>query len=90
MRQDLNIVLQRINELLVTGGLLISKTVCAGEVFSRAVFLMKPFSKLGILPHISRFSFSEREKSISQNWLKILETKKNDKNPMEYFIVAQK
>ncbi len=90
LQQDLNKALHRINELLVPGGLLISKTVCAGEIFSLVTFLMKPFSKLHILPHINSFSFAELQTLISQNQLKILETTKNYKGSTEYFIVAQK
>jgi hypothetical protein len=90
LQQDLNKVLQRINELLIPGGLLISKTVCAGEKFSLVTCLMKPFSKLGILPHVSCFSLAQLQASIRQNQLKIVETMDNDDGSMEYFIVAQK
>jgi 2-polyprenyl-3-methyl-5-hydroxy-6-metoxy-1,4-benzoquinol methylase len=90
LQQDVNKVLQRINELLMPGGLLISKTVCAGEKFSLVTFLMKPFSKLGILPYINCFSLAQLQASISQNQLKIVETKDNYEGSMEYFVVAQK
>ena len=90
LQQDLNKVLHRINELLMPGGLLISKTPCVGDKFNLLTFFMKPFSKLGILPYINCFSFAELQTAISQNQLKILETKENYKGSMEYFIVAQK
>lgn len=90
LQQDLNKVLQRINELLMPGGLLISKTVCAGEKFSLVTLLMKPFSKLGILPYINCFSFAQLQASISQNELNILETLDNYEGSMEHLVVAQK
>ena len=90
LQQDLNKALHRIHELLTPGGLLISKTVCAGEKLSLLVFLMKPFSKLGILPDVNCFSFSELQTSIRKNQLKILMTEENYKGSMEYFVVAQK
>ncbi|KPJ95414.1 MAG: hypothetical protein AMJ53_02790 [Gammaproteobacteria bacterium SG8_11] len=90
LQQDLNKVLHRISELLMPGGLLITKTVCGGEKLSLATFFMTPFSKLGLLPHLNCFSFAELQASISENQLKILETKANPKDSMEYFIVAQK
>jgi 2-polyprenyl-3-methyl-5-hydroxy-6-metoxy-1,4-benzoquinol methylase len=46
LKQDVDKVLDRIKELLAPGGLLISKTVCAGEKFSLVPILMRPFSKL--------------------------------------------
>ena len=90
LQQDLNKVLHRINELLIPGGLLISKTACVGEKYALVSFFMNPFSKLGILPHINCFSFSELQASITQNQMKILETKENYNDSMEYFMVAQK
>lgn len=90
LQQDLNNVLHRINELLVPGGLLISKTTCVGEKFSWLTVLMKPFSKLRLLPEVNGFSFAELQAAINRNQLKILETSENDKDSMEYFIVAQK
>ena len=90
LQQDLNKVVRRINELLLPGGLLITKTPCVGEKFSLLTFFMKPLSKLGILPHINCFSFTELQTSINKNQLKILERKEAEKGSMEYFIVAQK
>ena len=90
LQKDLNKVLHRMNELLTPGGLLITKTVCAGERFSWVSFLMRPFCKLGILPYINCFSFAQLQASISQNQLSILETNDDRKDSMEYFIVAQK
>ena len=90
LQQDLNKVLQRIYELLTPGGLLISKTVCAGEQFSLLTFLMKPISKLGILPHVNCFTIDELQSAIRRNHLEILKTEKNYKGSMEYFVVARK
>lgn len=90
LQQDLNQTLQKIEDLLKPGGLLISKSVCAGETCPLILFLMNPFSKLGLLPHVSCFSFFELQNSISQNQMKILESRENHKGSNEYFIVAQK
>jgi len=90
LQQDLPKTLQRIYELLTPGGLLISKTVCASESFSLPLLLLRPFSKLGLLPYVSCFSYTQLQELITQQHMKILEKKPNYKGSMEYFIVAEK
>lgn len=90
LQPDLNKTLHRIYDLLAPGGLLISKTACVGESFSFAMHLMKPLSKLGLMPHVNVFTFDQLQTSISLSQLKILEADENMGDSMEYFVVAQK
>lgn len=91
LQQDLDATLERIYQLLTPGGLLITKSVCAGEKFSLTPYLLKPFSKLGILPHVNHFTVAQLQQSLKKNHLVIIDTRQNlDDGSMEYFIVARK
>lgn len=90
LQQDLDKALSRIAELLQPGGLLISKSVCLGGSISPILFIMKPFSKLGLLPFVQRFTPAELQAAMQRNHLNVLETKDNYQGSHEYFIVARK
>lgn len=90
LQQDLDQVVERIKELLVPGGLLISKTVCVKGISSMVPLLMRPFSKLGLLPHVTCMSFEQLQQAIQRHQLTILETLEKVPSTIEYFIVAQK
>jgi len=94
LQQNLDETLHRINELLKPGGRLISKTVCLGEksaLFSYLIFyVIKPISKLGILPHIISFTFAELEASINKHQMQIIETKELPADTPTCFVVATK
>ncbi|MBP7508535.1 MAG: class I SAM-dependent methyltransferase [Prolixibacteraceae bacterium] len=84
----------RINELLKPGGLIISATFCMGEKKNyRGVllfFIVFLLTKLGILPYMRLFKFSELEKLITNCNFQIVETKCLDPKSTNYFIVAKK
>ena len=93
--EDINKVMQRINELLKPGGLIISSTACMGEtgkffskLISIPIFLL---TKLGILPKIIFFRVSELEDSITNGKFQIVKTETKSSNAATTcFIVAKK
>ncbi len=92
--EDTPKVMQRINELLKPGGLIISVTACLGEKknFSGKLLFFGVFSlvKMRILPNIRFFKISELEDSITNGNFKIVETKSLHHGPMNHFIAAKK
>lgn len=61
-------VMQRINELLKPGGLIIIATACMGEktfLNTLQFLLFSPLIKLGIVPYMRFFKMSELKDSIS-------------------------
>ena len=82
-------VIQRMNELLKPGGLIISVTPCMGEkpilniIFSIA-------GKTGIIPKIRPFKFPEIEHLLTKENLEIIETECLHKRSKQYFISAKK
>jgi 2-polyprenyl-3-methyl-5-hydroxy-6-metoxy-1,4-benzoquinol methylase len=87
-------VVNRINELLKPGGLIISVTPCLGEnmalltYFQFSLFLM--LSKIGLIPYIKRFRFQELDDIIANGNFKTIETEKFYQEIFGYFIVAKK
>ena len=92
--EDTPKVMQRINELLKPGGLIISVTACLGEKknFSSKLLCFGVFLlvKIRILPNIRFFKISELEDSITNGNFQIVETKSLNHGPMNYFIAAKK
>jgi len=90
LQKNLDRTLARIKELLTPGGLLISKTVCTGKIFSPIIWLLTPVIKLGLLPEFNCISLIQLQQAIIRNDLQILETVPHGKGSVEYFIAAQK
>jgi 2-polyprenyl-3-methyl-5-hydroxy-6-metoxy-1,4-benzoquinol methylase len=86
--EDTHEVIQRINELLKPGGLIISATPCMGEkkIFLSTLLLL--VSKIGLVPDMRSFKISELEDLIANGNFEIIETK--SLTPTECFIVAKK
>jgi len=83
-------VLARLNDLLPTGGLLISQTPCLGErswIFKSLISLVQ---KLGIAPPILSLTITELESLVSSSNFEILETKMWDEKNAVQWIVARK
>ena len=88
-------VMQRINELLKPGGLIISSTTCLGEkktflsiLLSIPIFLS---IKIGILPYMRFFKIPQLEDLTTKGNFQIVETEILTHNPaIEYFIIATK
>ncbi len=93
--EDHKQIMQRIAELLRSGGLLISTTPCLKEKMAVKNRLELSFFilliKLGIFPNIlTRFKFCELEDLISKGDFQIIETEKIFHRMSVYFIVAKK
>jgi 2-polyprenyl-3-methyl-5-hydroxy-6-metoxy-1,4-benzoquinol methylase len=93
--EDTRQVMQRLNELLRSGGLMISATACLGEkrTFSSTLLSIPLFlsTKLGLVPRIRFFKIPELEDAMTKGNFKIVETEILTHNPAtEYFIVAKK
>jgi len=84
-----HIVLQRMNELLKPGGLLISATPCVGEkMLLRS--LLSFAGRVGLVPTIKAFKICHLVNTIEKGNFSIVETDCLKKSSQEYFIVARK
>ncbi|CAG0990610.1 MAG: ubiquinone/menaquinone biosynthesis methyltransferase [Candidatus Methanoperedens nitroreducens] len=86
--EDTPKVMQRINELLKPGGLIISATPCIRGTFLGV--LLWPVSKIGLIPPIKYYNISELEDLMTEGNFEIVETECLDKSGQQYFIVAKK
>ncbi|HJH29383.1 MAG TPA: class I SAM-dependent methyltransferase [Methanosarcinaceae archaeon] len=86
--EDMPKVMQRINELLKPGGLIISATPCIRGTFLGV--LLSPVSKIGLIPPIKSFKISELEDSIANGNFEIVETECLHQRSQQYFIAAKK
>ena len=88
---DASKVLARLNDLLPTGGLLISQTPCLGERGWIFRSLISFAQKVGIAPLIRSLTIAELESLVSSSNFEILETKiRWDKKILLQWIVARK
>ncbi|MFF2089851.1 class I SAM-dependent methyltransferase [Paenibacillus sp. NPDC058174] len=87
--EDEHIVLQRINELLKPGGLLISATPCVGEKLLLGQ-LLSFAGKIGVMPSIKAFKIPHLVEAIKKANFSIVEADYLRKSSQEYFIVARK
>ncbi|WP_079912020.1 class I SAM-dependent methyltransferase [Paenibacillus sp. 32352] len=87
--EDECIVLQRMNELLKPGGLLISATPCVGEkIFLRNLLYIA--GRVGLMPIIRSFKIRNLVDTIEKGNFSIVETDCLKKSSQEYLIVARK
>ncbi|MHA1992750.1 MAG: class I SAM-dependent methyltransferase [Candidatus Hodarchaeales archaeon] len=86
--EDSTKVMNKINELLKPGGLLISLTPCIGERNRLISILFSFLSKIRLVPKIRSFKFLELEELIIKGNFEITETEQV--HSPEYFIVAKK
>ncbi len=87
---DVPKVLARLNDLLPTGGLLISQTPCLGERSWIVKSLISLVQKLGIAPPILSLKIAELESLVSNSNFEIFETKIWDEKTATQWIVARK
>ncbi len=83
-------VLARLNDLLSTGGLLISQTPCLGErswIFRSCIRLAQ---RVGLAPLIISLTIAELESPVSSSNFEILETEIWDEKNAVQWIVARK
>jgi len=88
--EDTQLVMQRINELLKPGGLIISVTPCLGEELTFLKVFLSLGSKLGLIPTIKSFKISELEASIAHGNFEIVASECLHPKGQQYFIVARK
>jgi 2-polyprenyl-3-methyl-5-hydroxy-6-metoxy-1,4-benzoquinol methylase len=81
-------IIQRINELLKSGGLFISETPCMGQMKILSFLLYLP-RKIGIIPYLKYLKFSELEGLVTKGNFHVIETEKTGSPPTS-FIVAKK
>ena len=86
--EDTPKVMQRINELLKPGGLIISATPCMKGTFLG--ILLSPLGKIGLIPQFISFKISELEDLIADGNFEIVETECLHQSGQQYFIVAKK
>lgn len=86
--EDTPKVMQRINDLLKPGGLIISATPCIKRTYYG--FLLSPMSKMGLIPPIKLFKISELENLMTDGNFDIVEVACLDKSGQQYYIVAKK
>ncbi len=88
--EEIRPVLGRVNELLPTGGLLISQTPCLSE----SGFLFKLFinvaRRMKIVPPVLRLTALELEAAIADAGFDILESAMRDRKKTVHWIVARK
>jgi 2-polyprenyl-3-methyl-5-hydroxy-6-metoxy-1,4-benzoquinol methylase len=87
---DASKMLARLNDLLATGGLLISETPCFGERNWLFGFLIDLAQKLGLAPTIYSLSSGELESLVSCGGFEILESEIWDEKNALQWIVARK
>ena len=87
---DVPKVLARLNDLLLSGGLLISQTPCLGERAWIIRSLINLAQKLGLAPPILSLKIAELESLVASSNFKIIETKIWDEKHTVQWIVAQK
>jgi 2-polyprenyl-3-methyl-5-hydroxy-6-metoxy-1,4-benzoquinol methylase len=83
-------IMQRISELLKPDGLIISVTPCLGEKLTFKSILLLLFSKIGLVPYLKSFTFSNLMKLISNAEYTVIETDCLGNSATEYFIAARK
>ena len=81
-------VMRRINELLKSGGMMISATPCIKGTFLGV--LLSLLSKIGLIPQITSFKVSELEDLMIDGNFEIIETECLHQSGQQYFIVAKK
>jgi ubiquinone/menaquinone biosynthesis C-methylase UbiE len=88
--ENIENVMQRINELLIPGGLFISGTVCLREKNILWSFCSFFLNKIGLIPYVNCFKVSELEGFITNEGFKLVETGIYYPNPPRRFIIAKK
>lgn len=87
--EDEQIVLQRMNELLKPGGLLISATPCVGEkILLRNLLYFA--GRVGLMPKIRSFKLRNLVDKMKKGNFSIIESDCLKKSSREYFVVARK
>lgn len=87
---DAEKALQRINELLKPGGMLITVTASMGELKTYINIIIRLLIKTGLVPKIRFFKIPKLENLISNGNFQIIEAECLNRSKTEYFIAAKK
>ena len=82
-------VIQRMNNLLKPGGIIVSATPCMGET-PLLSNLFSLGSRIGIIPEIRALKISELESFFKKENFEIIESHHLRKNAPQYFLIARK
>ena len=82
--------LARLNDLLPSGGLLISQTPCLGEIGWLFRNVLGFAGKLGLAPKIHNFTYTELTALVSSNQFEIIDSQIWDEDHAVRWIVARK
>ena len=88
--KNIDEVLERINQILKSGGLFISVTDCLGEKRSILNLFQSFLSKIGIIPYLRNYKMKELDDIIINAGFSIIETDNFYNNPPNYFVVGKK
>ena len=80
----------RINELLKPGGIFISSSACMGEKGKFLGTFLTLLSKIGVAPHVNKFTVAELEELISTGNFQMIESETSTQQVTEIFVVAKK
>jgi hypothetical protein len=75
---------------LTADGLIISATPCLGERLAFLGIFLSLISRIGIVPYVKMFKFSELESLITDGNFQIVEFEHLDPSEPVYFIAAKK
>lgn len=87
---DIEIIMNRINELLKPGGLIISVTPCLGEHKSLLRLILYIFGKIRLFPVVKPLKLTELEKLIINGKFEIVESLCLNQIGPQFFIAAKK
>ena len=88
--ENANAVINRMNELLRPGGMLISVTPCLGEKQTFLRLSLSFLSKIGLVPGIHAFRLAELKDAFLGGNFEIIETECIHPTEGQYFIAARK
>jgi ubiquinone/menaquinone biosynthesis C-methylase UbiE len=88
--EDLQMVIRRVNELLIPGGYFISVSACLKEENPIFRYALPLLSRTGLVPHVNIFGISELETSITNTGFQIVEAKQLESEAKSHYIAARK
>lgn len=87
---DIDMALTRIHELLSSGGLFISETICLGEKNKSMGRLLRLAGNLGLLPKMNLLTTKKLESALINAGFNLVEKNKFSDSSSEYTIIAKK
>lgn len=88
--EDLPGALAGLADQTTKGGLLITKTVCLGEMASIWRMILPVMQFVGKAPHVSFLQIADLDRAIEQAGFEIVETGNYPASPPNHFVVARK